>query len=573
MRRALAWSAVVVAALAPMQSARAGSASAAAGYTRASPTPSVAATAYQGGAPASPGASAAAPGAPLPAPADGVLKLALLDAVRLSIVNNLDIELERFDPLVAEQNLRAAWGVYDPRVFADGGHNDTQTPTASTIVGSLLLHDQTDHGEGGVKGVLPVIGGSYSVSYGGVSDVTDSRIQVLSPQFTTQFLASLQVPLLRGLLWGDAWTQVRVSQIGLDASRDTFAAKLMDQVALTENSYWALVAAQANTRVAQKSLDTAKALLDQTKAQFEVGVVSKVDVVQAEAGVADRDFRLITADATERNVQDALIDNVLGPYLGPTTRLDVDPTDPPEEMPVREVDPQTATDRALAIRPEVAAAKRDVDSRTVQLRYASNQRLPQLDFVANFSNNGLAGKANPSCITFSNPPSSPCPVPPVIGRQWTDANDNFFTGRAPRSFVLGGVFSIPLGNVTPRADYQTARLELRRSETALHRLEQQIISDIRRAARNLLAAIEGIDAAERAVVAATEQLRAERVRLEYGESTPFDVLLKEQDLVQAEQQKIAAQQVYHNSITQLDRSQGTILARNHIVVEEAAPLR
>ena len=566
MRRALAWLAVV-AVFAAVPPARAGSATAAAGYSRASPTPP-ATTASHGGAPIAPSAPAAA----LPGPADGTLRLALLDAVRLSIVNNLDIELERFDPLVAEQNLRAAWGVYDPRLFADGGHVDTQAPTASTIVGSLLLHDQTDHAEGGLTGVIPMIGGSYSVSYQGVSDVTDSRIQVLSPQYSTAFLASIQVPLLRGLLWGNAWTQVRVSQIGLDASRDTFAAKLMDQVALTENSYWALVAAQANTRVAQKSLDTAKALLDQTKAQFEVGVVSKVDVVQAEAGVADRDFRLITADATQRNVQDALIDNVLGPYLGPTTKLDVDPTDRPEDMPVHEVDPQGATDRALATRPEIAAAKRDVDRRTVQLRYASNQRLPQLDVLANYSNNGLAGKGNPDCLNFTAP-GTVCPVPNVIGRHWTDANDDFFTGRAARSFAVQGVFSIPLGNVTPRADYQTARLELRRSETTLRRLEQQIVADIRRAGRNLLAAIEGIEAAERAVVAAAEQLRAERVRLEYGESTPFDVLLKEQDLVQAEQQRIAAQQVYHNSITELDRAQGTILARNHIVVEDAAPLR
>jgi outer membrane protein len=569
MRRALAWLAVVAVA-APTQPAEAGSASAAAAYPKAAPARSAAAAQTPGAPAATP--TSVAPTASLPAPADGTLKLGLLDAVRLSVANNLDIELERFDPLVAEQTLKSSWGQYDPRLFADGGHTDTQTPTASTIVGSILLHDQTDHAEGGLRGAIPVIGGSYSASYAGLSDETDNRIQVLSPQFTTSFLATLQLPLLRGLLWGDAWTQVRLSQIGLDASRDTFAAKLMDQVAATENSYWALVAAQENTVVAQKSLDTAKALLEQTKAQFDVGVVSKVEVVQAEAGVADRDFRLITADATERNVQDALIDNVLGPYLGPTTRLDVEPTDSPEDMPVREVDPQGATERALATRPEVAAAKRDVDSRTVQLRYASNQRLPQLDALATYSNNGLAGRLSPDCLNFTAP-GTPCPVPSVIGRNWTDANDDFFTGRAARSFTLQGVFSIPLGNVSPRADYQKARLELRRSETSLHRLEQSIISDIRRAARNLLASIEGIDAADRAVVAAAEQLRAERVRLEYGESTPFDVLLREQDLVQAEQQKIAAQQVYHNSITELDRAQGTILVRDHIVVEEAAPLR
>jgi len=63
------------------------------------------------------------------------------------------------------------------------------------------------------------------------------------------------------------------------------------------------------------------------------------------------------------------------------------------------------------------------------------------------------------------------------------------------------------------------------------------------------------------------------VRLEHGESTPFDVLLREQDLVQAQSQKIFAQKTYHNSITALDRAQGTILERNQIVVEDAATLR
>jgi outer membrane protein TolC len=417
-----------------------------------------------------------------------------------------------------------------------------------------------------------VVGGNYSLSYAGAGDETNNRIQTLSPQFTASFLVSAQVPLLRGLLWGDSWTLVRVSQIGLQASRETFAQLLMDNVRNAEDAYWGLVAARANTRVASKSLDTAKALLDQTRAQFEVGVVSKVEVVQAEAGVADREFRLITADAVERNLQDVLIDTVLGPYLGPKTRLQVDLTDSPEDMPVRDVDPEQATAQAFEARPEIAAAKSNIDRRQVELRNASNQRLPQLDLQASYSNNGLAGRVNPDCLNFTTP-GTPCQAPASIQHSWRSADDDFLTGQAQRSFFVGGVLSIPIGNVRPRADYQRARLELRRAETSLQRLEQSIISDIRRSARNLLAAIQGVEAAERAVAAAAEQLRAERVRLEYGESTPFDVLLREQDLVQAEQQRIGAQQVYHNSITELDRAQGSILQRNHIVVEDAAPLR
>ena len=102
---------------------------------------------------------------------------------------------------------------------------------------------------------------------------------------------------------------------------------------------------------------------------------------------------------------------------------------------------------------------------------------------------------------------------------------------------------------------------------------QDIILEIREAARTLRASQEDIEAADRARAAAQEQLRAERIRLEYGESTPFDVLLRERDLVSAEQEYIGALQVFRTSITALDRRQGTILRNRNIRIEEASRLR
>ena len=93
------------------------------------------------------------------------------------------------------------------------------------------------------------------------------------------------------------------------------------------------------------------------------------------------------------------------------------------------------------------------------------------------------------------------------------------------------------------------------------------------AARNLAASQEGIVAARSAREAAAEQLRAEQIRLQYGESTPFDVLQREEDLVTAESQRIAALRVYHVSVTALDRAQGTLLEDRAIVLEDALPLR
>ena len=57
--------------------------------------------------------------------------------------------------------------------------------------------------------------------------------------------------------------------------------------------------------------------------------------------------------------------------------------------------------------------------------------------------------------------------------------------------------------------------------------------EVRDAIRNMLSAQEWIEAAERRRLAAAEQFRAESIRLEHGESTPFDVLQRERDLVDA----------------------------------------
>jgi outer membrane protein TolC len=540
----------------------------AAGIARAQPAPAPAPTPAPG--PASTSA--------LPEVVGGSLRVGLNQSVRLAIRNNLDVELVSIDPRVAEKDLGAAWGAYDPQIFGEGGYSDVETPIASTLLtGSdptrrRFLNQRIWDGEAGLQGLIPWLGGAYSLSYASSELETNSPIETLSPNYGANVVATLQVPVLRGLFWSEAWTAVRLARIGVDASVEQFRTDLMDIVRGTEDAYWGLIAAREGRRVAQKSLETAQALLEQTEAQYEVGVVSKVEVVQAEAGVADREFNLITLDARERTARDTFIDVVLGPYLAPDSEISVELADPPEEVPVREVDPEAATERAFANRPEVALARKAIEQREVQMKFASNQRLPQFDVQGSYGNTGLSGAINPRCQNFRNP-GLPCERSAGIGSSFGDANSDFFSDEAAENFAVRGIVTIPIGNVRARNDYDRARLELHRSQLQLQRLEQSIVSDIRRSARNLLAALEGIEAAERGVAAAEEQLRAERVRLEYGESTPFDVLQREENLVTAENQRILAQQAYHNAITELERAQGTILERNAIVIDQRGALR
>src|SRR5262249_29876441 len=153
-----------------------------------------------------------------------------------------------------------------------------------------------------------------------------SSIQSLSPQYETGLTANVTLPLLRDFLWNQPWLLVKTSTNLQGRAYEDFRTRLMDIVQQIESNYWNLIATQESLRVANKSLESRMTLLDQTKAQYDVGVVSRVEVVEAEAGVAERDFNRITAENLYRRAQDNLIDVVLGPNLTPDSSLEIEPT-------------------------------------------------------------------------------------------------------------------------------------------------------------------------------------------------------------------------------------------------------
>jgi outer membrane protein len=344
----------------------------------------------------------------------------------------------------------------------------------------------------------------------------------------------------------------------------------MDLVQNVEDAYWQLIADEEEVRVARKSLETAGALLAQTKTQFEVGVVSKVEVTEAEAGLEAREFNLIVAENQYRNQQDVLIDLVLGPGLRATSSLELDPTDRPraEDFVDYEIDVEKAVARAFSSRPELEVARQAIERQEVQKQLAWNQRLPELDLVGSYEIQGLSGRSRGN-------PGDPTAVPPIPAAPARDVNGNGYLENFPdgNTWSVRGVMSIPIPNTSARKTYDRRLLEVHRAHVELRRVEQSVILEVRRASRNLKASQEGIESAERATDAAEEQLRAEKIRHEYGEATPFDVLQREEDLVDREVERIEAYRAYYTSATELDRAQGTILRTRNIKIDEVSALR
>ena len=511
----------------------------------------------------------------------GNLALSLQDAIAMGLENNLNLEVQRHAPLIANEDHEIAWGSYDPVFYADSNYRDTETPNAFSLNQQSTSQLKGVEGKGGFRGLLPWLGARYDLSLYSSRLESNSTIQSVSPELRTIVSIGVSIPLLRDLIWNEPWTRVKTTRVQGKLELENFRRDVMDTVQAIEGSYWGLIATEEQLRVEEKSLETAKALLGQTQTQYEVGVVSKVEVTEAEAGVAAREFSHITAENRYLTAQDELIDLVLGPNLAAESKLAIQPTDRPGDYVAYDIDVEEAVRKGLAHRPELAVAQREIERQEIALKFAKNQRLPQFDLVASYGNEGLAGTENPnlSCQFGAtrpecNPPGPANPRTGVsVGSNYGDSYDNFFTQSAADRIVAGGVFSIPIPNTSARHKVSKSELELRRAKVQKRRVEQQIVLEVRGAARDLASAQEGIEASQRRVLAAEEQLRAEKIRLEYGESTPFDVLLRERDLVGAETEKIVAYRVYRTSATNLDRFQGTILKTRNIAIDAAGRLR
>jgi hypothetical protein len=74
----------------------------------------------------------------------------------------------------------------------------------------------------------------------------------------------------------------------------------------------------------------------------------------------------------------------------------IEPTDRPEDYDAYDVDVEESVRKGLENRPELAAAKWEIERQQVQLKFAKNQRLPQFDLVGEYGNEGLSGDENPN---------------------------------------------------------------------------------------------------------------------------------------------------------------------------------
>ena len=236
------------------------------------------------------------------------------------------------------------------------------------------------------------------------------------------------------------------------------------------------------------------------------------------------------------------------PYLDNADIVVTDPLPEPRESDVPEF--SKAIETAMGNRPELREAQNNLQNQNIAIRYTQNNLLPSTSVFGLYAGSGLQGN------TTTNRSGAVASLGQTFGAVYPEG-------------AYGALFSASIRTRVAQADNLRAQLERNQLEVGLQSTRNQIELQVQQARIGLIQGRAQIEAAHEAVVLAQQSRDAERVKLRYGTSTPYNVVLKERDLVSAQYAEVQVQSAYAKAVVAMDQATGTTLERNGIRLEDA----
>lgn len=387
----------------------------------------------------------------------GKLYLSIDDAVALTLENNLDLEIARYNLNIADADLLRAKsgasilgvntgivqntpgggvgglggtvgsGTGGTTVAAGGVGTGTNGLVTSTLgigapitsfdpvfTGALQL-DKNQTESTNIFSPIPIVaqntytsdfgytqgfqwGGALTGVFNNTHVTTNNPTSLLAPQLGSTFQFRFTQNLLQGFGFLPNTRFIRIAKNNREISDVAFRLQVITTVDQIENMYWDLVYAFENVRVQREAVTYAQKALDDAKRQAQVGTVPPIQVVSAQSTVSTDQQNLIVAE-NNLQLQELLMKNALSRSIEDPTlaEADVIPTSAMEIPQEETVTPiQDLINQALQHRAELVETRIDLNSRTINNKAVRNAMLPTLSAFAYYGGSGIGGNVNPA---------------------------------------------------------------------------------------------------------------------------------------------------------------------------------
>ena len=552
---------------------------------------------------------------------EGKLWLSLEDAIALTLENNLDIDVARFQiPLAQTDYLRtkagaAARGVTgatisnalfagaigssttsgasgsgssaggagfsgsgavnggfvsccDPVAGFYMGWDQNKTPLGTIALTGVTFLNQQQTSYQGYYGQGFMTGTSYVIGVYGDRSTTSALTSLVNPEVPSGMVVTLSQNLLNGFGYRANASSLRIAKNDLKVADSVFRQQAITTIAQVVNLYSDLLYYRENVRVAEEALKYAQTLMRDNTRQVEIGAMAAIEITRAKSEVAARRQDLIVAQTTyhqqEETLKTALAKHVDADLAG----VGIEPTDKlPEPKPNDIPSLQEALSEALKNRPEIEQANLNMRNQDITIQAVHNRLLPSLNVFASIAPTGLSGHF----LCGGNPlyePACPQGATGYVPGGASDALSQVFHNKYP-NYSFGINLSIPIRNRAAQADAATALIQERQMRVQLQQKINQVQQDVRNAVIAVTQAQVRIDAAKESTALYKETLEGEQKKFLLGESTPFLVIQAQRDLTTAEGNEANARDTYAKALVQYAQATATVLDRYHIELSEA----
>jgi outer membrane protein TolC len=547
----------------------------------------------------------------------GKMYLSLQDAIALAIENDLDLEVARYGPLLADATLTRQQAGGPIRGVPSGSQQISTVNSGLGAAGSILASGLINNNNNGLNNntanttvqqvgqmtpnLDPNLQNTTSFSHqtqpfansigvgtsalvqakhtyntifqqglltGGILQVTgyEQHLQENSPGDTYNPVVGpyISVQLRHQLLQGFGLKLnnrlIRIAKMNVEGARETFRSQAIDLVTNVINLYWDLASANDELKARQQALEIARKFQEDTSAQIQIGALARIELPRAESEVAGRRQDLLIAETTVRQQEIKLKDALSrkeDPALEQAAIVPLDHIEVPQTDDSPALRQLVAT--AMEKRPDVALTKIRDETQEINALGTVNPLLPTLYVTLQAQDRGLAGTYQPSSRAGFNS---------YFAGGYGTALGQIFRRDFPSEYVRLD-FQAPLGNRGAQADYGIDQLQLRQSAINGRRDSNGIVVTISNQLIGLRQARAKYSAAVNTRELDEQLLKAEQQKFSFGKSSISNVIIAQRALVTSQTSEINAETAYAHARVSLDQVIGTTLETNHVSLDDS----
>jgi outer membrane protein TolC len=487
-------------------------------------------------------------GAQAPAPLPSVLPLfvpldappgvpaVLHDLLVKALKSNLEIQARRLDPAIQQDRVRAAWGAFDPTLSFGALYEEAERAlNQRDFLGSgqvsRVYEEANERLQTGFAGRIPT-GLVYELQLDHARlDNTYNRaaVSLFHPEYQSTAIFRVTQPLLRDFGFAANLAEVRLARNAKQVSENEFRASVDRVIAQTMAAYFEAVFAQENIRVKQQAIGLAENLLRENRRRVDEGRMAPIDVIQAQARIAEAQEELILAQSLLSQRR-----NTLKELTSETFEFDSPELAFPAEnirLPIPNVQRELVLGTVFERNPTYLAAVESAKAEDLRVAYARNQRRPRVDLKASYGTNGL-------------------------GRDFENSFHDF-AERSQPDWSAGISVSIPW-NTTAHHRWLEAKKRQLQAALNIKRVEVSLQSAVDTAIRDIDSARRRVEIVKDTTRLAEAALDAEQRRLVNGLTTSYNVLAVQKELSQARSRELATAVDLNKAITTLLLVEGTL---------------